>query len=159
ILLIMAALLAVGWLLWQNRQVAQPQSPIPIQDQRLDGQPTADLSSPASSSPAVRPEISPAQGTAGHQPPTNIPPQRLRDEKLPVLKLGQLENYLRENQRSAGSLLSAFHATQDQSLLQEAEERFPNDPRVALAAATQSGTPAERRRWIEAFKQSAPDNA
>ena len=44
--------------------------------------------------------------------------------------------------------------------------KHPRDPRVALAAACSVGSTAnspaatqERRQWLDAFKQSAPDNA
>src|SRR5262249_42794026 len=48
----------------------------------------------------------------------------------------------------------------DRSLLIEAREKFPGDPRVAFAAASMPGdSPEEHRKWIENFKQSAPDNA
>src|SRR5262249_54226882 len=71
-----------------------------------------------------------------------------------------VERYLHDNHRSAESLLGAFHATMDKSLLAEAREKFPNDPHVAFVAATQStDSPEEHRRWLDAFKKSAPDNA
>lgn len=39
-------------------------------------------------------------------------------------------------------------------------QKFPNDPQVALEAALQKNTsPEQRHQWLDAFKQSAPDNA
>lgn len=37
--------------------------------------------------------------------------------------------------------------------------KYPNDPQVAFTAAYAPGTsPEDRRRWLDAFKQSAPEN-
>ncbi|MBI3878743.1 MAG: hypothetical protein HY301_01590, partial [Verrucomicrobia bacterium] len=49
-------------------------------------------------------------------------------------------------------------------LLREAAEKFPNDPRVQFAMLTANSnsialSPEERRKWLEAFKQSASDNS
>jgi len=71
----------------------------------------------------------------------------------------QLEPYLEENRRSAESLLAAFRATDDRSLLEEAAEKYPGDPQVAFVMLFSSQSPEERRRWLEALKQAAPDNA
>jgi hypothetical protein len=72
----------------------------------------------------------------------------------------QIEAYLKENQRSAASLLASSRVTKDQTLLQEAIEKYPHDPQVAFAAVfKKDATPEERRQWLDAFKQSAPDNA
>jgi hypothetical protein len=44
--------------------------------------------------------------------------------------------------------------------LQEALQKYPNDPRVNFAAAVNKDfSPEERRQWLDALKQSAPDNA
>jgi hypothetical protein len=76
------------------------------------------------------------------------------------LTLEQIEPYLKARQRSAGSLLAAAELTGDSSLLREALEKAPADLRVALAACTSGQlTPEERRQWLDAFKQLAPDNA
>ena len=76
------------------------------------------------------------------------------------LTLEQIEPYLKARQRSAGSLLAAAQLTGDSSLLREAMEKAPADLRVALTACTSGQlTPEERRQWLDAFKQLAPDNA
>ena len=76
------------------------------------------------------------------------------------LTLEQIEPYLKARQRSAGSLLAAAELTGDSSLLREALEKAPADLRVALTACTSGQlTPEERRQWLDAFKQLAPDNA
>ena len=78
----------------------------------------------------------------------------------PLLTPQQAEAYLNENHRTAASLLAAFRATGDRKLLAEATEKYPNDPQVAFTAAYASGaSPEEQRRWLDAFKGSAPENA
>jgi hypothetical protein len=84
--------------------------------------------------------------------PTDARPIKLTRE--------QVEAYLKSNGRNAATLLIAFRASDEPALLQEAMEKFPNDPRVDFAAAFRpSSSPEEQRRWLNAFEQSAPDNA
>jgi hypothetical protein len=76
----------------------------------------------------------------------------------------QIESYLEQNRRSAESLLAAFRLTRDRALLQEAAEKYRNDPRVHYAGwfsacRDDNSSPEERRQWLEGFKQSAPENA
>ena len=81
-------------------------------------------------------------------------------EPLPALTAAQIESYLKENGRSAASLLAGFRATGDPKLLDEALEKYPDDPQVNFTALFKKGSsPEERRQRLEAFKQSAPDNA
>jgi hypothetical protein len=109
---------------------------------------------PAPAIPASPQTDSSIEGLSG----TNLIAQILKADKPPQLATQQLEKYLKENRRSAGSLLAAFRATQDQALLREAMEKFPNDPQVAFTAAyRQEG--GDRRQWLEVFKKGAPDNA
>jgi RNA polymerase sigma factor (sigma-70 family) len=84
---------------------------------------------------------------------------RLKD-KSPKLSSEQAEAYLKANGRTAASLLAAFRTTDDPGLLEEAKQKYPNDPQVAFEAAFQKeATPEQRRNWLEALKRSAPDNA
>ena len=85
----------------------------------------------------------------------------LTDRASPVkLTTAQTETYLKEHRRSAASLLAAFRTSEDPALLQEATEKYPKDPQVAFEAAVRrDASPAERRQWLDALKQSAPDNA
>jgi hypothetical protein len=92
--------------------------------------------------------------------PTNLLAM-LMDKQTNVsvrVSVEQLRDYLDKNHRSVESLLGAYRASRDESLLKEAEEKYPNDPRVAFDAAF-FGAPEERRKWLDALKQSAPDNA
>lgn len=84
---------------------------------------------------------------------------RLSDGEFPRVSPEQLEGYLTQNRRSVGALLGALRASGDDSLLAEAKERFPDDPRVQFAAAYKTGSPEERQQWLEKFKQSDPQNA
>ncbi|WP_150107483.1 hypothetical protein, partial [Pedosphaera parvula] len=151
ILLIMAA---AGLIIFKySRQPA----PAPVE-------PVALLSSKTNLTPRLpAPRMLVTAPVTGSQPeelqPTNIVALLRAGKELPKLNLSQLQTYLDANHRSAASLLAAFRATGDASLLQEAREKFPNDPRVAFVAIYQNGSPEERRQWIDNLKQSAPDNA
>jgi hypothetical protein len=59
---------------------------------------------------------------------TNLLARWLKGEEMPKLTAEQVESYLAANRRSAGSLLAAFQATGDKRLLQEAKEKYPNEP-------------------------------
>ncbi len=81
-------------------------------------------------------------------------------DKPPKLTAEQVESYLKANRRNAASLLAAYRTTGNLALLEEAMQQFPNDPQVAFWAALNKGaSPGQRRLWLDAFKQSAPDNA
>ena len=81
-------------------------------------------------------------------------------EPPPKLTAAQVESYLTENGRSAASLLAAFRATGDPTLLQEAMQKYPGDPQVNFASVfKKDSSPEEHRQRLEAFKQSAPGNA
>jgi hypothetical protein len=78
---------------------------------------------------------------------------------VPNLTAVQAAAFVKENQGSAASLLAAFRTSRDSAYLVEAMQKFPNDPQVALEALFKAGlSTAERRRWLEALKKSAPDN-
>ena len=94
-------------------------------------------------------------------PSTNLLARLLKDGHALKLSLEQVEPYLRDNQRSAESLLAAFRATGHAALLREAVQNYPNDPRVNLAACLtfrNEMSPEDSRQRLDAFKQSAPDN-
>ena len=90
---------------------------------------------------------------------TNLLARLLKGEERPKLTSEQVESYLAANRRSAGSLLGAFQATGDKRWLQEAWEKYPNDPSVAFTALSRSDSPEERRQCLDALKRAAPDNA
>jgi tetratricopeptide (TPR) repeat protein len=110
------------------------------------------LPAPQADSGTAMPE--PAQAP----PPTNLLTRMARGEEIPHLRPEQLEAYLGANHRGVESLLGAYRTSRDRGLLQEAMGKYPKDPRVALEAAY-FGAPEDRRKWLDAFKESAPDNA
>lgn len=71
----------------------------------------------------------------------------------------QVEPYVEANRRSAGSLLAAAGVTGDRAFLEEAMQRYPNDPRVAYTGWFRSESPEEKRKWLEAMKTAEPENA
>src|SRR5439155_13818935 len=79
--------------------------------------------------------------------------------ELTKLSPEQVQSYLEKNHRSVKSLLAAFHATDERTFLREAMDKYPGDPRLDYVAWCRSQSPEERRQWLDAFKQSAPDNA
>jgi RNA polymerase sigma factor (sigma-70 family) len=84
---------------------------------------------------------------------------RLKD-KQPKLTREQVESYLKTNGRNAANLLAAFRTSGDPALLQEAMQKYPNDPLVAFEAAFDKDlSPEEQRQWLNTFEKSAPDNA
>ena len=91
---------------------------------------------------------------------TNLIGRLLQGDKSLKLAVGQVESYLKENRRSAASLLAAFRSTGDPALLEEAMQKFPDEPQVAFEAAFKKGaTPEEQRQWLNSLKQSASENA
>jgi hypothetical protein len=71
----------------------------------------------------------------------------------------QAEEWLARHGRDASSLLAAFRAMNDTNYLNEAMAAFPNDPRVELAVLSRDEFSAERRKWLDLFKKSSPDNS
>jgi hypothetical protein len=81
-------------------------------------------------------------------------------DKPPKLTAEQVEAYLKANGRKASSLLAAYRTSGDPVLLKEAMEKYPYDPQVAFEAVyARDLSPEERRRWLDTFEKSAPDNA
>ena len=110
----------------------------------------------------------PAPAIQASGPPAAMPVELLQSANLYALttnktaKLAaeQVGPYLEANRRSAASLLAAFRTTEDPALLEEAMRKYPEDPRVDFEAAIKKdASSAERRQWLDTFKQSAPDNA
>ncbi len=130
---------------------------------------------------AVRSRVIPHPATVLHLPapriqaaplpasitPTNPPatgPMTLHDRilsgNIPRLSHAQVDAYLLAYGRTAATLLAAYHASGDLALLQEALQKFPQDPRLAFAAAVNSAfTPTEQRQWLDTLAAAAPDNA
>jgi tetratricopeptide (TPR) repeat protein len=90
---------------------------------------------------------------------TNLLARWINGEETPKLTAEQVESYLAANGRNAGTLLAAYQASADKRWLQEAKEKFSNDPAVAFMALSKSDSPEERRQWLDTLKRVAPDNA
>ena len=90
---------------------------------------------------------------------TNLLTRWIKGEEPPKLTPEQVESYLAANRRRAETLLAAFQASGDKRWLQEAKEKYPNDPAVVFMALAKSDTPEERRQWLDTLKRVAPDNA
>ena len=108
--------------------------------------------------PAVQLSTDPSGSSVDTLQSTNLY-DRLKDVNV-KLTAQQLESYLRANRRSAASLLAAYRTSKDPALLTEAMRNFPDDPQVAFEASMRSdATPEDRRKWLDVFKKSDPDNA
>ena len=110
--------------------------------------------------PPVLAAAPPVETPAEVLPPANLYARLLKEGKDTRLTAEQVQHYLQANGRNAASLLAAFRATGDPALLQEALQKYPNDPRVDFAAAVDKDlSPEGRRQGLDAFKKSAPENA
>jgi hypothetical protein len=82
------------------------------------------------------------------------------DAAMQIFREGVAE-YLQKRNRSAESLLAAYHALSDTNLLNEAASKFPDDPCVQWAMLTSEGLGGEQRRqWlVGAVLKIGPKNA
>jgi len=100
-------------------------------------------------------------------PPFVFHPQKIAPKEEPELDAAgepkisreRIENCLQNYNRNATSLLAAFHALGDTNYLNEAATNFPNNPQVELAVLSHDEFPQDRRKWLDAFKTSSPDNS
>lgn len=124
-------------------------------------QPPLDLSN--ATAKAASPTLDTARNSAPHRG------QKIDETRRAIIdlmaghqrgKLGRpvLEAFLKANNRSAGALLTAWRESEDIAFLREAAERFPDDPRVQLAMIVTKDFEADRAKWLDAMKRSAPDN-
>lgn len=155
IAVIVALALVAGWLTWSHFD-----HPIPV------AATTTASTNIASSVPAVyaRPPIAHRRPNPQAHPKAEKPTlaqflSQLQNGEMPQLRPEQLDLYLQQNQRNAGSLLAAFRTTGDKEFLKEALEKYPHNPLVNYAAAFRSDTPEERAHHLAELKQAAPDNA
>src|SRR5881394_1147183 len=152
---VVATVIALVWVVGKRSRPANSIPPLE-QPRALSARPATrpGLSNPGwtLSSPPVDPSL---EGRSR----TNLIARLLKGEELPKLSSEQVQTYLDQNHRSVESLLAAFHATDDRTILREAMEKSPGDPRLDYVAWSRSQSPEERREWLDAFKRSAPDNA
>src|SRR5438067_3644735 len=170
---IASALVIGGLLIWlllqhksqvglreENQSLRQRLTQLTAENERLSRFSAKSKNSATPRLPAPRIQASVAtEPSAENFPRPNFISQILRGEEAPKLTAEQVERYLKENGRSAASLLAAARTSADQSLLLEAMEKYPRDPQVAFAAVfKRDSSPEERRHWLDAFEQAAPDN-
>ena len=171
--------LAVGTGIYQARQASrlrdqvqtlqQQQAPLAEQIQQLEQERDEAVKRLAalSAKPAPHLPAAPMQTTAQ---PKALPAEDLQltnanlyarfKDKQPELTPAQVEAYLKANGRNASSLLAAYRTSHDPALQNEAMQKYPNDPQVAFEAVfKKDASPEEQRQWLDAFKQSAPNNA
>ena len=152
---IAAATIALGLVIYKRPRLTDPIPP-PQQTRSLSTRHGVAPLLPAPRLSVSSPPIDPSPEGLSH---TNLIARLLKSEEVPRLSAEQVQSYLEKNHRSVGSLLAAFHATDDRTFLREAMEKYPADPRLDYVAWSRSQSPEERRQWLDTFKQSAPDNA
>src|SRR3989442_6220191 len=148
-------LIALGLVVYNRPRRANPIPP-PEQTSSLSTGHAVAARLPAPGLSVSSPAVDPSPEGLSH---TNLIARMLEGEELPKLSPEQVQSYLEKNHRSVESLLAAFHATDDRTFLREAMEKYPGDPQLNYVAWFRSQSPEERRQWLDAFKQSAPDNA
>ena len=160
-ILLVAGLVVVGVAIRYRSQHAEHASS-PEQTEPVS---TRSMPRPRLPAPRIKPQATPVEDVAEILQPTNAFARLSKEDgELPKLTRDQIEFYLAQNRRSAESLIAAYWRTGDRSLLQEAVAKQPHEPRVSFAGwiAAQmkdDAPPEERRQWLDALKQSAPDNA
>src|SRR5205823_10653958 len=150
-----ATLIGLGLVVCKRSRLANPVPP-PEQTRSPSTGHAIASRQPAPRSSVSSPPVDQSPEVLWH---TNWIARLLNGEENPRLSTEQVQSYLEKNHRSVGSLLAAFHATDDRTFLREAMEKYPADPRLDYVAWFRSQSPEERRQWLDAFKQSAPDNA
>jgi RNA polymerase sigma factor (sigma-70 family) len=136
----------------QEEQVAK----LAAENERLSGLLAQSKSPPAPRLPA--PPLRATQRDPGDLQYTNLY-SKLTNE-APKLTSEQVEAYVQANRRNASSLLAAYRTSGSVAWLEEAMQKYPNDPQVAFEAAyRRNAPPQERRQWLDVFKKSAPDNS
>ena len=97
--------------------------------------------------------------SAGSRNPVPTNSEEVESAPAPKISREQAEAWLTKHNRNAMSLLAAFRALGDTNYLNEAATNFPNDPHVELAVLSRDEFPADRRKWLDLFKQSSPSNS
>jgi hypothetical protein len=95
--------------------------------------------------------------------PANAPPdflKRMLNGDIAKLNAKQIEHYVESRGRDALSLIVAsFLSGSADEWLEEAAERFPDDPRVAAAMLIKRGSSPEASEWIARLKEHDPGNS
>ena len=99
---------------------------------------------------------------APHQPKVakeSVEATDVDETAQPKIPRDKAEAWLAKHHRNAASLLAVFRALGDTNFLNEATTNFPNNPQVQLAVLSRDAFPEDRRKWLESFKTSSPENS
>jgi hypothetical protein len=117
--------------------------------------------------PQAAPQSPDSKLASAEKPPSTNFMALLANGEFPMLTPAQVAHYLEVNGRNAQTLLTAYQASGDRALLDEAIAKYPKDPQVAYTAWYRSPSDYNndpeglkvRRQALDQFKQAAPDNA
>jgi hypothetical protein len=157
IVIVALAMSLAGWLAFRHSPRPMPTQPDPPA--------AAKVIALAAPTPAIAIAMDTMPPVSEQRVSTNFLALLAKGESLPV-NLDQLAAYLQANHRNAESLLAAYQATHERSLLDEAIATYPHDPHVAYTAWFRppagpndpDGLKA-RRQALDVLKEAAPDNA
>jgi hypothetical protein len=114
---------------------------------------------PPDATPAKKPAPLEAAQPIATKPP-DMPTEDWPEFGTPEFKAmapERIRKWLESRGRDAASLVAAWDITGEESLLTEAAENFPNDPRVCLAMIAWL-TPKDALPWIERLIAAEPQN-
>lgn len=118
----------------------------------------ADL--PATARPVIGVSSAPLASTGSSTARINKWAQLLLSTNEPVpLPPEVFENWLASGRTNAADLLAARQAGGGKKYLLMALEKFPNDPRVLMAAVALDDSPEARRERLDRLRTVAPENA
>src|SRR5688572_3803856 len=75
------------------------------------------------------------------------------------LSMSEVNDYLVKHKSSAFSLVAAFGVTRDKEFLKQAATNSPGDPFVQTQVLVHNLYPEDREKWINALKESSPQNS
>ena len=117
---------------------------------------SAEAQSPSSSHAQAKTPSSPTK----REPASVLLKKLLEGGDVPKLTPVELKAYVEKCNHSAASLLAAWQLGSDPAWLEEAVQRYPDDPKVALAKlSTLKELNGDAKEWIECLKKNDPENA
>ena len=75
------------------------------------------------------------------------------------LSMSEINDYLIKHKSSAFSLVAAFGVMRDKEFLKQAATNAPGDPFVQTQVLVHNLYPEDREKWINALKESSPQNS
>ena len=101
---------------------------------------------------AMEHPVSPSNHKAAQSPPEFGSPE------FNKYALDRMQKWLASRDRDAASLVAAWDVTGDENLLDEAAQKFPNDPRVCVAMINRLGANEKALPWVERLITREPGN-